>query len=256
MHPAESVLSMRRQHHRRARMNEHAKSSHPPPIDETLLTREPWKEFQIMAEFVEGFERLAAIRPRSACSDRRARARSTPHTVGGGDRPGPVGCGFSVISGGGPGIMEAANKGRLRVGLAEGRAQPPLPHEGAGNPYQNISLHFRHSFSRKVMFVKYASAYAVLPGGATPSTSWPRPRPCCRSARPAVSRSFRCTAASGAVSSTGSGPPWCARVPSTRPLELFEVVDNPREVVDAIFKCYEHRGLGLSAEGQEILLHL
>ena len=61
---------------------------------------------------------------------------------------------------------------------------------------------------------------------------------------------------SGTVSSTGSGPPWCARVPSTRPLELFEVVDNPREVVDAIFKCYEHRGLGLSAEGQEILLHL
>jgi hypothetical protein len=45
-------------------------------------------------------------------------------------------------------------------------------------------------------------------------------------------------------------------VPSTRPLELFEVVDNPQEVVDAIFKCYEHRGLGLSAEGQEILLHL
>ena len=63
-------------------------------------------------------------------------------------------------------------------------------------------------------------------------------------------------AASGTVSSTGSGPPWCARVPSTRPLELFEVVDNPREVVDAIFKYYEHRGLGLSAEGQEILLHL
>ena len=134
--------------------------------NDSALSRESWKIFQIMAEFVEGFERLASIKPSVSVFGSARLASDHPfykltveitRTLSD--------AGFSVVSGGGPGIMEAAN-----LGAFEGRSNSIglnilLPHEQVDNPYQDISLTFRHFFSRKVMFVKYASAYVVMPGG-------------------------------------------------------------------------------------------
>lgn len=130
------------------------------------LTRESWKIFQIMAEFVEGFQRLSQVRPGVSIF---GSARFKP------DHPyyklteeialRLSDAGFSVISGGGPGVMEAANKGAYKGKSPSIGLNIELPHEQSGNPYQDISLRFKYFFARKVMFVKYASAYVVMPGG-------------------------------------------------------------------------------------------
>jgi hypothetical protein len=137
-----------------------------PQVNDSILTRESWKIFQVMAEFVEGYERLLNIQP-SVSIFGSARIQSDHPYYALAERIGYLlsDAGFSVVTGGGPGIMEAANKGAfpgkgLSVGL-----NISLPHLEPTNHYQNISLRFRHFFSRKVMFVKYASAYVVLPGG-------------------------------------------------------------------------------------------
>ena len=144
------------------------KTTHPSmnPIDDSMLTRESWKIFQIMAEFVEGFERMACVKPSVSIF---GSARTSPEhpyyklTI---DIARELSdSGFSVVSGGGPGIMEAANKGAFEGKSPSIGLNIMLPHEQSGNPYQDISLTFRHFFSRKVMFVKYASAYVVMPGG-------------------------------------------------------------------------------------------
>ncbi len=146
-------------------MNDSSKTAQP-IISDSDLTRESWKVFQIMAEFVEGFETLARIKP---CVSMFGSARfGTDHPY---YRLGEEiarllsDAGYSVVSGGGPGLMEAFNKGAYT-----GRSQSvglniQLPQEQQSNNYQDIALYFRHFFSRKVMFVKYASAYVVLPGG-------------------------------------------------------------------------------------------
>lgn len=143
-----------------------------PPKDLRLrntgsLNKESWKVFQIMSEFVEGFERLAVIEPSVSIFGSARIAPDHPYyqlteTVA--KRLSDNG--FSVVSGGGPGLMEAANKGAYagEKGLSVG-LNIQLPHEQGGNPYQDISIDFRHFFSRKVMFVKYANAYVVMPGG-------------------------------------------------------------------------------------------
>jgi hypothetical protein len=73
--------------------------------------------------------------------------------------------GFSVVSGGGPGIMEAANKGAFAGKSSSVGLNILLPHEQAGNGYQDVSLTFQHFFARKTMFIKHAGAYVVMPGG-------------------------------------------------------------------------------------------
>lgn len=146
-------------------MNDRNKSAQP-VINDSDLTRESWKVFQIMAEFVEGFEKLVAIRP-SVSMFGSARFKEGHPLYAAGQETARLlsDAGFSVVSGGGPGLMEAFNRGAFG-----GRSQSVglnimLPHEEAANKFQDISLYFRHFFSRKVMFVKYASAYVVLPGG-------------------------------------------------------------------------------------------
>ena len=136
------------------------------PLNDTMLTRESWKIFQIMAEFVEGFERLAQIKPSVSIFGSARTPTDHPYYALAEETANLLSdAGFSVVSGGGPGIMEAVNKS-----ASEGKSPSiglniVLPHEQNTNQYQDIELHFRHFFSRKVMFVKYASAYVVLPGG-------------------------------------------------------------------------------------------
>ncbi len=241
-------------------MDDHAKTRHPgmTPVDDSILTRESWKVFQIMAEFVEGFERLARIRPSVSIF---GSARITPdhpyYTLTEQIARALSDAGFSVVSGGGPGIMEAANKGAYAGKSPSIGLNIQLPHEQSGNPYQDISLSFRHFFSRKVMFVKYAAAYVVLPGGfgtldelaeilTLVQTGKSRRIPIILVHSPFWERLigwFRETlVAEGTI--------------SPEDLELFQVLDKPREVVDAIFNHYEQRGFEPSAEEKEILLDL
>jgi hypothetical protein len=241
-------------------MNDRQKSDHPAlaPIDDTVLTRESWKVFQIMAEFVEGFEKLASIRPSVSIFGSARFSPEHPYYQLA-EEIGRVlsDSGFSVVSGGGPGIMEAANKGAYAGPSPSIGLNIMLPHEQRANEYQNISLHFRHFFSRKVMFVKYASAYVVLPGGfgtldelaeilTLVQTGKTRRIPIIL-----VDREFWQGLIEWFKSSLVKGGTIDAA-----DLQLFELVDNPAEVVDAIFKYYEHRGFAPSAEEQEMLMQL
>jgi uncharacterized protein (TIGR00730 family) len=133
---------------------------------EEFAGTETWRVFRIMSEFVDGFESLRDIGPAiSVFGSARTRKndwayRTTMKTTELLSRRG-----YSIISGGGPGIMEAANRGAKRgKGLSIG-LNITLPMEQKPNRFQDKSLAFRHFFSRKVMFVKYASGYLIMPGG-------------------------------------------------------------------------------------------
>jgi uncharacterized protein (TIGR00730 family) len=128
--------------------------------------REAWRMFEIIAEFVTATERLRAIHPAVTIF---GSARVKP-----GDRSYQLAediarrlsdAGFAVISGGGPGIMEAANKGAFAGTSPSVGLNIQLPHEQHANPYQDISHTFQHFFARKVMFTKLSSAFVMLPGG-------------------------------------------------------------------------------------------
>ena len=130
------------------------------------LTRDSWKIFQIMAEFVEGFQQLADISPSVSIFGSARFKPDNPYYEASEHISRLLSdSGFAVVSGGGPGVMEASNKGAFAGKSASVGLNIQLPHEQSGNPYQDISLTFKYFFARKVMFVKYASAYVVMPGG-------------------------------------------------------------------------------------------
>lgn len=128
--------------------------------------RESWHLWGIISEFVEATERLSEIRPAvSIFGTARAREDSPVYARTVSIARKLSDAGFAVISGGGPGVMEAANKGAYSGRSPSVGLNIELPFEQHGNPYQDISLRFRHFFARKVAFVKYAAAYVVMPGG-------------------------------------------------------------------------------------------
>ena len=146
-------------------MNDQDKTA-TPLVDDPDLTRESWRVFRIMAEFVEGFEKLARIKPSVSMFGSSRFTKDHPaYALAETIARQLSDAGFSVVSGGGPGLMEAINKGAYAGRSKSVGLNIQLPHEQIANDYQDISLYFRHFFSRKVMFVKYASAYVVLPGG-------------------------------------------------------------------------------------------
>ena len=125
-----------------------------------------WRIFRVMAEFVEGFDELATIGPAvSIFGSARAEPGQPYYKLAEQTAAKIVKAGFAVITGGGGGIMAAANKG---APAAKGRRigrNIELPMEQIPNKYQNLSLHFRYFFCRKVMFLKYAHGFIVFPGG-------------------------------------------------------------------------------------------
>lgn len=131
-----------------------------------LAKEESWRMFRIMGELVEGFDKLSGIEPAITIY---GSARVKPDdevylkTVEIARRLGKLG--FSIISGGGPGVMEAANKGALEAGAKSVGLNIELPEEQVANAYTTLSLTFRHFFVRKVMLVKYAAAFVIMPGG-------------------------------------------------------------------------------------------
>lgn len=131
-----------------------------------LNVKDTWRMFQIMAEFVEGFDTLPEIYPAVTIFGS-ARTQPSSNTYKNTEKLAGllVENGFNVISGGGPGIMEAANKGAAEKGGKSVGLHIQLPREQEPNPYANVRLNYRYFFIRKVMFVKYAVAYVIMPGG-------------------------------------------------------------------------------------------
>jgi uncharacterized protein (TIGR00730 family) len=220
--------------------------------------RESWHLWGIISEFVEATERLSEIRPAVSIF---GSARLKPDS--------PVyrqtvriarklsDAGFAVISGGGPGVMEAANRGAFEGRSPSVGLNIELPFEQHGNAFQDISLRFRHFFARKVAFVKYAAAYVVMPGGFG-----------------TLDELFEALT----LIQTGSGRKipivlvgngfwqgllgWMRDTLVARgmidaaDIDLMKPVDTDDAVVDAIFDFYESRGFAQTATERELMLYL
>jgi len=131
-----------------------------------LVKEDSWRMFRIIGELVEGFDSLAGLEPAiTIYGSARLKADDGLYsqTEEIARRLGELG--FNIITGGGPGVMEAANKGALEAGVASIGLNIELPEEQALNPYMTRSITFHHFFVRKVMLVKYATAFIIMPGG-------------------------------------------------------------------------------------------
>jgi uncharacterized protein (TIGR00730 family) len=125
-----------------------------------------WRLFRIMAEFTEGFEELASVGPAvSFFGSSREKPQNKYYQLAERTAYQIAKAGFAVITGGGSGIMEAANKGAAHAGGRSIGLNIDLPIEQIPNEFQNLSLNFRYFFCRKVMFLKYAHGFIVFPGG-------------------------------------------------------------------------------------------
>lgn len=130
------------------------------------LYEDPWRIFRIMAEFVDGFDTLSQIEKAVVFwGSARTPRDHDDYTMTDRMAKKLAGHGFSIVTGGGPGAMEAANKGASESGGHSIGLNIELPHEQAPNNYIEVSLDFRYFFVRKVMFVKYATAFVLIPGG-------------------------------------------------------------------------------------------
>jgi uncharacterized protein (TIGR00730 family) len=229
-----------------------------PERSTSLKARESWHILGIISEFVEATERLAEIRPAvSIFGSARIRPghRWYDSTVDIARRLSDAG--FTVISGGGPGIMEAANRGAFDGPSPSVGLNIELPHEQTGNPYQNISLRFRHFFARKVAFAKYASAFVAVPGGFGTLDELAEVLTLVQTR---VGRHIPIILVDSAFwrglldwmrdSLLDNG------LISPEDLDLMTVVDEPAEVVEAIFDFYQTRGFGPTARENERLLSL
>ncbi|MGD2140230.1 MAG: TIGR00730 family Rossman fold protein [Burkholderiales bacterium] len=230
----------------------------PELVEKTWSARESWRVFGIMAEFVEATERLAHIRPAVSIFGSARIQEGHPYYEQTRNIARSLSdAGFSVISGGGPGIMEAANKGAyygksLSVGL-----NIQLPHEQVANPFQDISQSFRHFFARKVMFVKFASAYVVMPGGFGTLDELMEALTLVQTGK--VRRIPLILVHS---------PFWAGLVNwikerlvaenmiSPEDIDLIQVLDEPQQIVDAIFNHYEKRAFEPNAAEREAQLNL
>jgi len=228
------------------------------PMNKQALSMESWKIFQIMAEFVEGYERLSSISPSVSMF---GSARITPedpwYRLARDISQQLSDAGFSVVTGGGPGIMEAGNLGAFQGKSPSIGLNIMLPHEQGGNAYQDVSLTFRHFFARKVMFVKHASAYVVLPGGFGTLDELAEILTLVQTGKtrriPIIlvgSTFWRGLSDWFKQSLVKQG------TISVQDLELFMILDKPEQVVDAIFSHYEGRSFDPSAEEHEVLAQL
>ena len=220
--------------------------------------QESWRAFEIMAEFVEATERLKSITPAVSIFGSARTPLDHPYYKLTEEVARLLSeSGFSVISGGGPGIMEAANKGAYLGPSPSVGLNIELPHEQNRNPYQDISQNFQHFFMRKVMFVKYANAYVVMPGGfgtldevmeavTLVQTGKTIKIPIILVCEP-FWRGLLDWIKTTLVNEKMIAP---------EDLDLIQVIDEPAKIVEAIFKHYEARGFKLSAEEERVQLYL
>jgi uncharacterized protein (TIGR00730 family) len=235
-----------------------AKVVKPAGLGHEISPREAWKLFGIMAEFFEATERLAHIRPAvSMFGSARVKEGSPYYRLAEETARLLSDAGFAIVSGGGPGVMEAVNKGAYHgKGLAVG-LNIDLPHEQLANRYQHISLRFKHFFARKVMFAKFATAFVVMPGGfgtldelfealTLVQTGKTRQMPIVLVHEPfwrgLLDWCRTRLVAEGMIDATD--------------IDLVQVCNQPQEVVDAIFAFYEKRGFEPSPAEREVMLNL
>jgi len=220
--------------------------------------QEAWRVLGIMAEFVAATERLRGIRPAVSMfgsarigeghpyyETSRAIARKLSDA------------GFSVISGGGPGLMEAANKGAHAGRAPSIGLNISLPNEKGDRRFQDIPLDFLYFFSRKMMFVRFASAYVVLPGGFGTLDELSE---CLTLVQTGKTRRIPIILCGGAfwqglldwmrAKLVGEG------MVGARDLEMMQVIDDPDDVVEAIFRFYEGRGFQPTQEERQRMLNL
>ena len=136
------------------------------PRPDEFKHTDPWRVFRIMGEFVEGFDELATLsRGIAIFGSARTRPDDPDYKAAQETAALLAAQGFAVITGGGPGIMEAANRGAFEAGGSSIGCNIELPFEQRPNPYQTLSLTFKYFFVRKMMFVKYSLAFVIFPGG-------------------------------------------------------------------------------------------
>jgi uncharacterized protein (TIGR00730 family) len=220
--------------------------------------QEAWRVLGIMAEFQLATDRLRGIRPAvsmfgsariGAGHPYNEKARTIARKLSD--------AGFSVISGGGPGLMEAANQGAHAGRSPAIGLNILLPDERGGNPYQDISINFRYFFARKMMFVRFASAYVVLPGGFGTLDELSE---CLTLVQTGKSRRIPIILV--------HAPFWQGLIDwlrdrlvgegmiAEKDIDLVRIIDDPDTIVEAIFHFYENRGFQPSLEEREKMLNL
>jgi uncharacterized protein (TIGR00730 family) len=231
----------------------------PKPSDPQLVNRtqssarEAWRMFEIIAEFVTATERLQAIHPAvTVFGSARVQPGEPTYMLAEDIARRLSDAGFAVISGGGPGIMEAANKGAYAGSSPSVGLNIRLPHEQHANPYQDISNTFQHFFARKVMFVKLSCAFVMLPGGFGTLDELFEVLTLVQTGK--VRRVPLILVGSdhwrglvdwmrGRLEADGLIGPGDA--------QLLQVIDDPQAIVDAIFTHYHSRGFELSPSERE-----
>jgi uncharacterized protein (TIGR00730 family) len=231
----------------------------PKPSDPQLVkrtqssAREAWRMFEIIAEFVTATERLQAIHPAvTVFGSARAQPGHPYYALAEDIARRLSDAGFAVISGGGPGIMEAANKGAFAGQSPSVGLNIQLPHEQGENAYQDISHTFQHFFARKVMFVKLSCAFVMLPGGFGTLDELFEVLTLVQTGK--VRRVPLILVGSaywkGLVDWT-VGRLQAEGMISPGDLDIVQLLDDPAQVVDAIFTHYHSRGFELSPAERE-----
>ena len=224
----------------------------------SYAARESWRVFEIMAEFVEATEKLSGVRPAVSMFGSARTPREHPYYRLA-ERIALLlsNAGFSVLSGGGPGLMEAFNKGAQEGKSPSVGLNILLPNEQSGNAYQDISQDFSHFFARKVMFVKFAVAYVVMPGGFGTLDELMESLTLIQTQK---IRRFPIILV--------HSPYWRGLLNwfrerlveegmiAAEDLDFIRCIDEPEAVVEAIFQFYQSRGFLPSANDHETLLNL
>jgi uncharacterized protein (TIGR00730 family) len=204
-------------------------------------TAESWRVFRIMGEFVEGIDTLAGLGPAiSIFGSARIKPGDPEYVAAERTAALLVEAGFGVITGGGPGIMEAANKGALEAGGVSVGLNIELPFEQGINPFVRVPINFRYFFVRKTMFVKYAEGFVIFPGGFGTMDELFEAATLVQTGKvrnfPLVLfgseywRGLRDWMRDSMAARANIGK---------RDLDLFSVTDSPEEAVQIVVECYE-----------------
>jgi len=229
-----------------------------PQAMQTTNGQEAWRVLGSMAEFAAATERLRGIRPAVSMFGSARIGPGHPYFA----KTEMIArllsdAGFAVISGGGPGLMEAANRGAFAGKSPAIGLNILLPHETSGNEFQDVGFNFRYFFARKMMFVRFASAYVVLPGGFGTLDELSE---CLTLVQTGKSRRIPIILVGGDF--------WRGLLDWLRDtlvregtidrkdIDLMQIIEEPEAIVEAIFSFYENRGFQPTRTERERMLNL
>jgi len=220
--------------------------------------REAWRLFGIMSEFVEATERLESLHPAvSVFGSARLAPDHKYYKLTEEISRKLSDAGFSVISGGGPGVMEASNRGAYHGKSAAVGLNIELPREQHGNSFQNVALYFKHFFARKYMFVKFACAYVVMPGGFGTLDELSEALTLVQTGKATkmpiilVGSEFW-----GGLLDWMRDQLVTNKLISPEDMDLMQVIDDADKVVETIFNFYETRGFTPTETDRDKLMYL